>query len=223
MRFDILTLFPEIFEPYLSTSIVGRARETAAASFHIRNIRNFTFDKHHTVDDTPYGGGPGMVLKIGPIDEALRGVDQEILVSNPALKRRIVVLSARGNPFNQHTAEEYAALDALTLICGRYEGIDQRVVDYLADEELSIGPYVLAGGELAALVVMEAVTRLLPGVLGSPHSLTEESFAGHGNFLEYPHYTKPAYYNGWAVPEVLLSGDHSAIARWRKQHSKGNS
>lgn len=223
MRFDILTLFPEAITPYLTTSIVGRAQESRLVRAHTWNIRDFATDKHRTVDDTPYGGGAGMVLKVEPIDRALAAIKEQssaIEVQN----RRTVVLSARGQQFTQQKAEEYAKLDQLLLVCGRYEGIDQRVIDHLADEELSIGPYVLAGGEIAALAVLEATARLIPGVLGNPRSLSEESFSSTPYALqptpsiEYPHYTKPDTYKDWEVPAVLLSGDHQAIEMWRETH-----
>ncbi len=280
MRFSILTLFPEALESYLSTSIIGRARSEQFISTQLVNIRDFATDKHKTVDDTPYGGGAGMVMKIEPIDKALQSLTSPRALSSPeererdhlsldkerstrrdgageVRRRKVVVLSARGQQFTQAKAHEYAQLDELILICGRYEGIDQRVADYLADEEISIGPYVLAGGEIAALAVLEATARLLPGVLGNEESLAEESFsqniesrstplrqgsAGRGNiegdakirnskflpagqageiltsFREYPHYTKPADYKGWKVPEILLSGNHEEIRRWRQSH-----
>lgn len=223
MRFDIITLFPEVFEPYLSTSILGRARSAEHVVFSVHALRDFALDKHRVVDDTPYGGGPGMVLKVEPIDRALAAIGGR--ERGDTGRTRTVVLSARGEQFTQQKAQEYAALDQLILICGRYEGIDQRVVDHLADEELSIGPYVLAGGEAAAMVVVEAVTRLIPGVLGNPASLSEESFATTYNpqpttSLEYPQYTKPATYKGWTVPDILLSGDHAAIRRWRLEQGK---
>ena len=224
MHFSIITLFPEAFDPYLSLSLIGTARAKGVMNTRLVNLRDYAGDKHRTVDDTPYGGGAGMVMKVEPIDKAL----QELAGNK---KSRTVVLSARGEQFTQQKAQEYAGLEALTLICGRYEGIDQRVADHLADEELSIGPYVLAGGELAALVVIEAVTRLLPGVLGNPESLTEESFtegrtttaSGMGpltSLVEYPQYTTPAEYRGWKVPEVLLSGDHGVIREWRERQRR---
>jgi tRNA (guanine37-N1)-methyltransferase len=216
-RFDILTLFPEAVEPYLHSSILGRAQEKDLITPRIWNIRDFASDKHHTVDDTPYGGGAGMVMKVEPIDRALETVLEQ---SGDIQKRRIVVLAARGRQFTQQKAQEYAQLDQLVLICGRYEGIDQRVVDHLADEELSIGPYVLAGGELAALVVVEATSRLVPGVLGNVESLAEESFSGTEQKQEYPQYTKPEEYKGWKVPDVLLSGNHAEIEKWRTKHRK---
>jgi len=230
MKFTILTLFPEAIAPYLDASIIGRAQAAGAIETRLVNIRDFTSDAHKTVDDTPYGGGAGMVMKIEPIDKALASLGKK-------KGRKIVVLSARGQQFTQAKASEYAALDELVLICGRYEGIDQRVADHLADEEISIGPYVLAGGEIAALAVVEATARLIPGVLGNEESLSEESYnppltpplsgRGHspdkgrspaeqeGGVLEYPQYTKPAEYNGWPVPEILLSGNHEEIRRWR--------
>ena len=252
MQFDILTIFPEIFPAYLETSILGRAQKDKLVGFGIHNIRDFAEDKHNTVDDTPYGGGAGMVLKIEPIAKALDSIKND-KIQNPKSKsnlndkmsndllRRTVVLAARGEQFTQAKAEEYSKLDQLTLICGRYEGIDQRVADHLADEELSIGPYVLNGGEVAALTVIEAVARLVPGVLGNPESLKEESYAlkepqttshrqGYGrqalgsgrsaSRIEYPQYTKPEDYKGWRVPNVLLSGDHAKIKRWREGNRK---
>lgn len=225
-RFDILTLFPEVVEHYLTTSILGTAQEKKLIEPHVWNIRDFTTDKHRTVDDTPYGGGAGMVMKVEPIDRTLQAVKQDLQSITSPLQPRIIVLSAKGEQLTQKKAQEYARLDQLTLICGRYEGVDQRVMDYLADEELSIGPYILAGGELAALVVIEAVARLLPGVLGNPASLEEESFvAPHTTtyplqpttYVEYPQYTKPEEYKGWKVPEVLLSGNHAEIKKWREE------
>jgi len=225
MKFNVLTLFPEVFSPYLSVSVLGHAAEKGLIESEIVDIRDFTTDKHKTVDDTPYGGGPGMIMKIEPIHSALASLGH----SQPGSRtNRTVVLAARGEAFTQQTAHELASFDELTLICGRYEGIDQRVADNLADTELSIGPYVLAGGELGALVVIEAVARLIPGVLGNPESLTEESYGVNlphtdknteKKQVEYPQYTNPADYNGWKVPDVLLSGNHSAISDWRKKQS----
>ena len=207
-----------MFAPYLRVGVLGRAMKAGVLDVRVQNIRDYTDDRHKTVDDTPYGGGAGMVMKIEPIASALGSINDQFPMTNDQ-KRRTVVLSARGKQFTQAKAEEYAKLDSLTLICGRYEGIDQRVADYLADEELAIGPYVLAGGELAALVVVEVVARLLPGVLGNPESLEEESFSRRRT-VEYPQYTKPEIYKGWRVPDVLLSGNHDEIRRWREQHSK---
>jgi len=210
---NVLTLFPEIFKPYLDASVLGDAHEAKILETHLYQIRDFALSKHHTVDDTPYGGGAGMVMKVEPIDNALQAVTQEI----PREEQHIIVLSARGRQFTQTKAQELAQSGkSLTFICGRYEGIDQRVADYLADEELSVGPYVLAGGELAALIIMEAVARLVPGVLGNPASLIEESFSANipssdDHIREYPQYTKPEIYKDWRVPEVLLSGNHAAM------------
>lgn len=213
MRIDILTLFPDVFEPYISTSILGRAVREAHIDMHIWNIRDFATDAHKTVDDTPYGGGAGMVMKIEPIHKALEAVFTDAEKQDLG-KPHVFVLSARGNQFTQQKAQEYSAMKHLIFICGRYEGIDQRVADYLADEEICIGPYVLAGGELGALVITEAVARLLPGVLGNPLSLTEESHATSG-VIEAPQYTKPEEYHTWKVPPVLLSGNHKEITAWR--------
>lgn len=219
MRFDILTIFQEVFPIYFSASILGRAREAKLIETNLWNIRDYTTDKHKTVDDTPYGGGAGMVMTVEPIDRTLQAVEKKP-------NKKIVVLSARGEQFTQQKATEYSKLDQLILICGRYEGIDQRVADHLADEEISIGPYVLAGGEIAALAVIEATARLIPGVLGNQESLIEESFhIPHSIFhipysIEYPQYTKPEDYNGWKVPNVLLSGNHGEIKKWRMENSK---
>ncbi len=208
MRIDILTLFPEAIQPYLATSIVGRAQQDKITNIHVWNIRDFTNDAHKTVDDTPYGGGAGMVMKIEPIHKALQAI--------PNYEQAyIAVMSARGRQFTQQKAVELSNLDHLILICGRYEGIDQRVADHLADEEISVGPYVLAGGEVPALIVAEAAIRLIPDVLGNPLSLAEESHNSEGK-VEAPQYTKPEEYEGWRVPNVLLSGNHEAIATWRK-------
>ncbi|HLC48926.1 MAG TPA: tRNA (guanosine(37)-N1)-methyltransferase TrmD [Candidatus Andersenbacteria bacterium] len=214
MRIDILTLFPEVFEPYINTSIVGRAQKEHHADIHLWNIRDYSLDERGTVDDTPYGGGAGMVMKIEPIHKALQVVSSKFTADSS--KTRIIVLSARGTQFTQSKAQEYSKLDHLIFICGRYEGIDQRVADNLADEEISVGPYVLAGGELPAMVVAEAAIRLIPGVLGNPESLVHESHS-LSTSIEAPQYTKPEEYNGWKVPDVLLSGNHSAIEKWRNQ------
>ncbi|MEX0649678.1 MAG: tRNA (guanosine(37)-N1)-methyltransferase TrmD [Candidatus Andersenbacteria bacterium] len=214
MQFDVLTLFPGAIEPYLESSILGRAQKSELITTRLWDIRNYSTDKHKTVDDTPYGGGAGMVMKIEPVDRALTAATQDTNTST----KRVVVLSARGQQFTQTKAKEYAALDQLILICGRYEGVDHRIVEHLADEELSVGPYVLAGGEIAALVVIEATARLIPGVLGNEESLTEESHTEPG-VIEAPQYTKPEEYKGWRVPEVLLSGNHQAIKQWRKEDS----
>lgn len=217
MLIDIVTLFPEVFSAYLDTSIIGRARLEKKVQINVHNLRSFATNQRGTVDDTPYGGGAGMVIKVEPIERALAALGKKRQTDN----EKIVVLSARGQYFTQQKAADYARLATLTLICGRYEGIDQRVSDYLADEEVSIGAYVLAGGELPALVIAEAVIRLLPGVLGNPESLKEESFT-RGGVGEYPQYTKPDEYKGWPVPEVLLSGNHEEIQQWREKQRKSN-
>lgn len=209
MQITILTLFPEALDPYVKTSIIGRAVENGHITVTLKNIRDYSADKHHTVDDTPYGGGAGMVMKIEPIHRALQDTPPG----------HVVVLSAKGQQFNQAKAAEYSQkIDHLILICGRYEGIDQRVIDHLAAEELSVGPYVLAGGELPAMIITEAVARLIPGVLGNPESLQDESHQELS--LEYPQYTRPEEYNGWKVPDVLLSGNHVEIKKWRGQQKK---
>jgi tRNA (guanine37-N1)-methyltransferase len=211
MRIDILTLFPEVFEPYINTSIVGRAQKEKHAHIKVWNIRDYSTDERGTVDDTPYGGGAGMVMKVEPIHKALEAIKKDM---DSPLVSKTIVLSARGQQFTQEKAQEYSKIEHLIFICGRYEGIDQRVADHLSDEEIAIGPYVLAGGELGALVIAEAAIRLLPGVLGNPLSLQEESHAKPGK-IEAPQYTKPEEYNGWKVPDVLLSGNHGQIEAWR--------
>lgn len=227
MTFSILTLFPGIFDGFLKETMMKRALEAGVVKVNFVNIRDYATDKHKTTDDTPYGGGPGMVMKVEPIFRALQALGgMGRGEQGMGTKRRTVLLAARGEQFDQRKAEKYARLEALTLICGRYEGVDQRVADHLCDEELSIGPYVLSGGEVAAMVVVEAVARLLPGFLGNPESLKEESFGPVSRLqspvssLEYPQYTKPADFHGWNVPEVLLSGDHKKVAAWRKKQRR---
>ncbi|MGC8762758.1 MAG: tRNA (guanosine(37)-N1)-methyltransferase TrmD [Acidobacteriota bacterium] len=208
MRIDVLTLFPEILQGFLDHSIVGRARAAGVADIRLVNFRDFAQDRHRTVDDAPFGGGPGMVLKPEPLFAAVEALREEEGAGRPLL-----YLSPKGERFTQAVAEELASLPAFALLCGRYEGVDQRVVDHLVDREISVGDYVLSGGEPAAAVVVDAVVRLLPGALGDGASTEEESF--RGGLLEYPHYTRPALFRGWAVPEILLSGNHEAIRRWR--------
>lgn len=243
MTFHILTLFPGMFRGFLEETMMKRALEAGVVRVNLVNIRDYATDKHRTTDDTPYGGGPGMVMKVEPIYralETLKGVGPGATLGtgrgsreSGVGKRRTVLLSPRGNQFDQRAAEKYAKLDDLTLICGRYEGVDQRVADHLCDEELSVGPYVLSGGEVAAMVVAEAVSRLLPGFLGNPESLKEESFTpglpreapsgGAERSGEYSQYTKPEDFQGWKVPKVLLSGDHAEIKKWRRTHTKKRS
>lgn len=211
MRIDVLTIFPGMFKGPLQESIIKRAVENGLVSINLVDIRDFSTDKHRSVDAYPYGGGAGMVMRPEPIFAAYDAL------GTPANKHRTVLLSPRGSVFTQAKARELSALEHLILVCGHYEGIDERVVLHLADEDLSIGDYVLSGGELAALVVIDAVVRLLPGALGAPESLEEESFSE--GLLEYPQYTRPRDFRGHLVPEVLLSGHHEAIRRWRRKES----
>jgi tRNA (guanine37-N1)-methyltransferase len=205
MRIDVFTVFPDYLDGPLRTSMLGRARERGLLDVRLHDPRAFTDDRHRSVDDTPFGGGPGMVMTPGPLFDAVEAAQPP---------RPLFLLSAGGTRFDQHVARQLAAGDGFSLVCGRYEGVDQRVADHLCDGELSVGEYVLAGGEVAALVVIEAVARLVPGVLGNVASPGDESFAA--GLLEYPQYTRPAQFRGWPVPEVLRSGDHSRVARWRR-------
>lgn len=217
MRIDILTLFPEMFTGHLSVSIIKRALEQALVSINLHNMRDHTHDAHRTVDDYAYGGGAGMVLKPEPVFETVAAVKSDIERNETASETTVILLTPQGRLFRQEIARELSTRPNLVLISGRYEGVDERVCQHLADDEISIGDYVLSGGELAAMVVVEAVVRLLPNVLGSEASLAEESHTE--GLLEYPQYTRPAEYRGWTVPEVLLSGNHGEIARWRRQQA----
>ena len=208
MHFDIFTLFPDMFSGPFSESILKRAQERGLLSIALHNIRDATTDKHHVVDDYPYGGGAGMVMKPEPIFTAVEAVHE----GGP-----IILLTPQGRLFNQQIARELAQEPRVTLICGHYEGIDERVLEHLVTDELSIGDYVLTGGELAAMIVVDATSRLIPGVLGGDESTLEESHSG--NLLEYPHYTRPPEFRGWNVPDVLLSGNHAEIAKWRRKES----
>ncbi|MFH1088975.1 MAG: tRNA (guanosine(37)-N1)-methyltransferase TrmD [Candidatus Uhrbacteria bacterium] len=217
-RFDVLTIFPEIITPYAEASILGRAQKGGFIEIRAHNLRDFATDKHRRVDDTPYGGGAGMVMQVGVFDlalEELKGGKEKEREG----KVRVVLTSASGKTFTQKDAVRLAKYDQVIFLCGRYEGVDARVEENLVDESFSIGDYVLTGGELPALVMIDAIARNVPGVLGSGESLTEESHTEVG-VLEYPQYTKPEVYKKWAVPEVLLSGDHKKIAEWRKQNQK---
>lgn len=208
MQIDVLTLFPAMFEGPFTESILKRAQEKRLLSLHLHDIRNYTSDKHRSVDDTPYGGGGGMVMMPGPLIEAVeavRGADTHVPV---------VLLTPQGRVFTQRVAQELAQHPRLLLICGRYEGVDERVRQTVVTDEISIGDYVLTGGELAAMVIVDAVARLIPGVLGARWGAEEDSHAM--GLLEYPHYTRPPEYRGLAVPDVLLAGDHAAIERWRR-------
>jgi len=213
MRIDILTLFPKMFDGLLDYSIIGRAIEHGLVDIKLHDIRAYAHDKHHIVDDYPYGGGAGMVLKPEPIFEAVEDIKEELGLSSVST----ILLSPQGRLFNQEIARKLAGCRNLILICGHYEGVDERVAEHLVSDEISIGDYLLSGGEVAAMVVVDCVIRLLPGVLGSEASLVEDSHIG--GLLEYPQYTRPAVYRGWTVPEILLSGDHGEIAQWRRQQS----
>ncbi len=232
MQFSVLTIFPHLIESYFTDGIVKRALTAGAISVRTVQLRDFTDDRHRTVDDTPYGGGAGMVMKPEPIFKALTSIDalpfasadgltklKRIVTGKIGAKKRTILLSPRGRQFDQRLAEQWATYDELVFVCGRYEGVDQRVADHMVHEEVSIGPYVLAGGELGALVMIEAITRLIPGVLGNPESLIEETFGRGDNEsaenIEYPQYTKPAEFHGWHVPEILLTGNHKKIKQWR--------
>lgn len=210
MHIDILTLFPQMFQGVFDSGIIKRAVDQELVSLGVHNIRDYTHDKHHTVDDYPYGGGAGMVLKPEPIFEAVESIKEESDVP-------VILLSPQGRLFSQKIAEELSHHSRLILICGHYEGVDERVSEHLATDEISIGDYVLTGGELAAMVVIDAVVRLLPRVLGSAASPLDDSHVG--GLLEYPQYTRPASYRGWPVPEVLLSGNHAQIASWRREQT----
>lgn len=259
MRFDLITIFPEFFTGPLDYGIVRRARETGLIHIHIQDLREFTKDKHRTVDDRPFGGGEGMLLKPEPLFEAVEfllerslGDANHQLACDPKLA--IVLLSAAGKPFTQETARRFAQLDRIVFICGRYEGVDERVTQYLATDEISVGDYILSGGELPAALVLDAVTRLLPGALGNEASSQNESFASSSPvgarytcgersrtivpssagvatpsgvtshespvtshaLLDHPHYTRPADFRGWKVPEVLIGGNHAEVAKWRQ-------
>jgi len=208
LRVDVFTCLPQLLDPVLSGSLLGKARESGVLDVRIHDLRDYTTDRHRSVDDTPFGGGPGMVLAPEPIFRAVESVDPP---------RPLYLLGPGGRPFDQSGARSLAEGDGFSLLCGRYEGVDERVREHLVDDELSIGDYVLAGGEAAAFVVIEAVTRLVPGVMGNEASGDDESF-GDG-LLEYPHYTRPAEFRGWTVPDVLRSGDHARVARWRRATS----
>ena len=217
MQIDILSLFPQIFHGPLSESIAKRAIERGLVRVNLHNIRDFTHDRHHTADDYAYGGGAGMVLKPEPIFEAVDKIKEASGHREESGELPIVLLTPQGRLFSQEVAEELAGHPHLVLICGRYEGVDERVREHLATDEISIGDYVLSGGELAAMVIVEAVVRLLPGVLGSEASAQDDSHTT--GLLEYPQYTRPEVYRGWAVPEILLSGNHAQIAKWRRQQA----
>jgi tRNA (guanine37-N1)-methyltransferase len=211
MRFDVFTIFPEVFEPYLGSSILQRAQENGLVSYHLHNIRDWTTDKHHTTDDEPYGGGGGMVMKAEPIFNAVEGV----LGAPPVCP--VILMTPQGRLFTQSLARQLSQQPQLAFLAGRYEGLDERVRQNLVSDEISIGDYVLTGGELPALVVIDAITRLLPGALGDAEAPDKDSHAT--GLLEHPHYTRPAVFRGQEVPEILRSGNHAQIERWRRQES----
>jgi tRNA (guanine37-N1)-methyltransferase len=239
MRFDLITIFPEFFAGPLEHGIVRRAREAGIVQIHVQDLREFTKDRHKTVDDRPFGGGEGMVLKPEPLFEAVEkllghGVGEAENKTALQAGTTIVLMSAAGRLFTQETARRYAKLERLVVICGRYEGVDERVAEHLATEEISVGDYVLSGGELPAAIVVDAVTRLLPGAVGNEASTQNESFSGEGadlaggvrdragrprTLLDFPQYTRPAEYRGWKVPEVLIGGNHAEVAKWRAQQA----
>jgi tRNA (guanine37-N1)-methyltransferase len=210
MQIDVLTLFPEMFQGVFGSGVIGRAIERGLVGISLHNFRDQAHDKHRTVDDYPYGGGAGMVLKPEPIFEAVEAIKGKAEIP-------VILLSPAGRLFTQKVAEDFARYSRMIIICGRYEGVDQRVSEHLATDEISIGDYILTGGEIAAMVIIDAVVRLLPGVLGSELSPREDSHVA--GLLEYPQYTRPASYRGWPVPEVLLSGNHAQIAGWRREQS----
>jgi tRNA (guanine37-N1)-methyltransferase len=219
MRFHLVTIFPDFFSGPFAHGVVARAQTSGLLEIRIQDLRNWTYDRHRTVDDRPFGGGEGMLLKPEPLFEAVEAIMPERR-ARPE-KGKVVLLSAQGEKFSQHLAKEFSALDDLLLICGRYEGVDERVAEHLADRELSIGDFVLSGGELAAAMVIDAVARLLPGVLGNEESARNESFGdAYGGLFDCPQYTRPADFRGWKVPEVLLGGHHEEIKRWRRAASR---
>jgi tRNA (guanine37-N1)-methyltransferase len=217
LRIDILTLFPGIFDSPFRAGITGRALNQELVTINTHNIRDYSHDKHHSVDDYTYGGGAGMVLKPEPVFEAVESIISDVNETDNPRERPIILLTPQGRLFSQAIARELSGYRQLILVCGQYEGVDERIRQYLATDEISIGDYVLSCGELAAMVVVNAIIRLLPGVLGSPSSANDDS---HSNgLLEYPQYTRPVEYRGYVVPDVLLSGDHARIACWRRQQA----
>ncbi|MCK5123490.1 MAG: tRNA (guanosine(37)-N1)-methyltransferase TrmD [Candidatus Pacebacteria bacterium] len=228
MQFNIITIFPQIFNSYFNESILARAQKNKLVKINVHNLRDYTEDKHKTVDDTPYGGGAGMVFRVEPIYKALVKIvgksKLKCFRKKNNSKTKIILLSAKGKKFDQAMARKFSKLDNLILICGRYEGVDERVMKYLADEEISVGDYILTGGEIPAMTIVDSVSRLIKGVVGNKESIKEESFSKK-YYLEYPHYTKPNVFSpnkktNWKVPEVLLSGDHQKIKEWREKRSK---
>ena len=228
-RFDIITIFPEMIAPYTDASILGRAQKKGLLKISAHNLRDWTTDKHHKVDDTPYGGGAGMLMKVEPFEKAVKEIKaqrtkraqrvEKKIGEVPRPRVRVILTSASGKLFTQKDARRLAKYDQLIFLCGRYEGVDHRVKEHVVDESLSIGNFVLTGGELPALVMIDAIARIVPGVLGSKESLESESHDEEG-LLEYPQYTKPEVYKKWKVPNVLLSGDHKKIEEWKKKNPR---
>ncbi|HEX9332161.1 MAG TPA: tRNA (guanosine(37)-N1)-methyltransferase TrmD [Anaerolineales bacterium] len=217
MQFEVFTLLPEIFPPYLESSILLRARQRGLLDVRVHNIRDYTHDKHHTTDDTPYGGGGGMVMKPEPVFEAVESVLGSTSNQTQPTPVPIILLTPQGRVFTQRAAEELVRHERIALLCGRYEGVDERIREHLVTDEISIGDYVLTGGELPALMIIDAVSRLIPGVLGDPTGAEDDSHSM--GLLEYPHYTRPPEFRGWKVPDVLLSGDHAKIEKWRREQA----
>ena len=217
MQFEVFTLLPEVFPPYLDTSILNRARQRGLIDVRVHNIRDYTHDKHHTTDDTPYGGGGGMVMKPEPVFEAVESVLGLEAPQAQPINVPVILLTPQGRVFTQRVAEELSRYERIALLCGRYEGVDERIREHLVTDEISIGDYVLTGGELPALMIIDAVSRLIPGVLGDPTGAEDDSHSM--GLLEYPHYTKPPEFRGWKVPDVLASGNHAKIDEWRREQA----
>jgi len=221
IKFDIITIFPDIFSSYFKESLISRAQKKKLIKIKVHDLRKYTKDKHKTVDDKPFGGGLGMVMKVEPIYKAVKELSslKRSLAPLSKKKSKIILFTPRGKKFNQKMADQFSKLDQLILICGRYEGVDERIAKYVADMEISIGDYDLMGGELPAMITIETVSRLVPGVLGKKELLKQRITKDKG-FIEYAQYTRPETFNKWRVPKVLVSGDHKKIAEWRKKHSK---
>jgi tRNA (guanine37-N1)-methyltransferase len=217
MEFDVFTLLPEVFPPYLESSILQRASQRGLINVRVHNIRNWSTERHHVTDDEPYGGGGGMVMKVEPVFAAVESVLGPLAPQKDGSSCPVILLTPQGRVFNQDIAMELVQYPRLALICGRYEGFDERIREHLATDQISIGDYVLTGGELPALILIDAISRLLPGVLGDPNGPFNDSHAS--GLLEYPHYTRPPEFRGWGVPEILLSGNHARIANWRREQS----
>ena len=225
MEFDVFTLLPEVFPPYLNSSILKRARQRGLFDVRVHNIRDYATDRHHVTDDEPYGGGGGMVMKVEPVFASVESVLGSLIMKDDSPQQEkssqapcpVILLTPQGRVFNHRVAEELVRHPRLALICGRYEGVDERIREHLATDEVSVGDFVLTGGELPALILIDALSRLLPGVLGDPDGAMDDSHAS--GLLEYPHYTRPPEFRSWGVPEILLSGDHAKIEKWRREQS----